>query len=92
MQQISHEKAQWTLDVTVYHGPDFGHWVRASVLGRHGGWRLVGTWSWKGLGIPEPLLPDIEARIASVITEHLVTRYGVRQTLPFEHQGDPGTT
>lgn len=90
MRKSPGEVAQWTLDVTVFHGPGFGHRLRASVLGRHGDWHTVGTWSWQGIGIPESLVPDIEARVTAVITEHLLTRYGFRQELPFPPGGHPG--
>jgi len=88
--QESQELAQWTLDVTVYHGRDFGHRIRARVLNRRGGWHHVGTWSWKGIGVPSELIAEIEARVASVITEHLVTRYGISVELPLTWEDDPG--
>jgi len=50
----------------------------------------VGAWTWSGIGVPAEILPDIEARVASVITEHLVTRYGVAERLEFAPEGDPG--
>jgi hypothetical protein len=84
------EVAQWTLDVTVFHSRGVGHRLRASVLDRRGGWRTVGSWPWKGLGFPEELLPDIDARVCSVIHEHLITRYGIAGQLPFRWAGEPG--
>jgi len=83
------EVAQWTLDVTVYHSRGFGHRVRAAVLDRRGGWHTVGTWSWKGLGFPAEMLPDVQARISAVVAEHLVTRYGIAGQLPFRWAGEP---
>jgi hypothetical protein len=92
MGEDSEETAQWTLDVTVFHGRGFGHRIRARVLDRRGGWNDVGTWTWTGSGVPAPLLLDIEARVRGVIAEHLISRYGLAERLAFEHQGDPGIT
>ena len=86
---IGMKVVQWTLDVSVFHGPEFGHRIYARVLGQHGGWQDVGHWTWKGLGVPEPLLTELNARLVSVITEHLVTRYGVQGELPTRWAGEP---
>jgi len=79
---------QWTLDVTIYHDPAFGHRIVGRVLGRTGGWSDVGSWAWKGLGVPESLLEDIQARVEAVIVEHLVSRYGVQGELPTRWAGE----
>jgi hypothetical protein len=73
--------AQWTLDVTVYHATGFRHVITAQVLTKRRGWQQIGSWSWTTLGVPADLVPDIEARVCSAITEHLVTAYGVQGTL-----------
>lgn len=75
------QAAQWTLDVSVFHDSEFGHRIRARVLGRTGGWVDVGSIQWKGLGVPEDLLRSLCARVEAVLTEHLVTRYGVQGVL-----------
>jgi hypothetical protein len=80
---------QFTLDVSIDHGPQFGHLITAQVLTRRGGWTVVGTWRWQGLGVPEPLLTDLLTRINAVLTDHLVTRYGVQGELPVLWAGDP---
>ena len=80
---------QWTLDVTVFHSPDFGHRIKAAVLSKRGNWFQVGQWEWTGLGIPAELLVDVVTRVNAVIEEHLVTRYGVQGTLPMRWAGDP---
>jgi hypothetical protein len=89
-----HEKkaptAQWTLDCSVFHVDGYRHVVLARVLGRRGGWVSVGSWSWTGLGVPEPLVNDLQARIAAVVAEHLVTRYGVEGELPLRWAGEVG--
>jgi len=82
--------AQWTLDVTVWHGPRIGHSITAKVLSRRGGWVDVGTWQWTGFGVPPDLVADCCARIDSVIAEHLVNRYGVAERLPFPRGEDGG--
>jgi len=87
----NHEPAaQWTLDVTVWHEPTFGHVIHARTLGRHGGWKNVGTWRWTGLGVPDVILSDLTSRIHGVISEHLVTRYGVQGTLTRLDEGGSG--
>lgn len=84
--------AQWTLDVTVFHAPQFGHRVIVRVLGKRAGWDIVGHWDWTGLGIPADLVDDLVAKTAAVICEHLVTRYGIQGVLDVHWAGDPGTT
>lgn len=84
--------AQWTMDITVWHGATFGHRVTCRVLGKAGGWVDVGTWYWTGLGVPGDLVDDLQARLASVITEHLVTRYGVAGQLDVRWAGEAGST
>jgi len=84
--------AQWTLDVTVYHGPQFGHRIHAAVLRRSGGWHPVGDWQWTGLGVPEPLVADCAARIHAVLTEYLISRYGLALQLWKESGGEAETT
>jgi hypothetical protein len=80
------ESSQWTLDVSVYHLDGFRHVVRAMVLSKRGGWQTCGQWVWTGVGIPEPLLNDVVARVDGLITEHLVTRYGIQLQLPRDRQ------
>jgi hypothetical protein len=82
-------RAQWTLDVTVFHGPEFGHQVKAAILSNRGNWMRCGTWTWSGLGIPAEVVTDIQSRVAAIISEHLVTRYGVQGQLPMTWAGDP---
>jgi hypothetical protein len=83
------ERAQWTLDVSVFHVKGFGKRLQAATLGQRGGWHSAGTWQWTGLGVPAALLPDIQARICAVIVEHLTTRYGIQEELPFRWAGEP---
>lgn len=78
------------MDVSIYHLDGWNHQLRAMVLGKRGGWHHVGEWSWKGIGVPAPLLADISARIHSAIEEHLVTRYGVAGVAPEFWEGGPG--
>jgi hypothetical protein len=87
---MDHTHAQWTLDVTVSHETGYRHSITAWVLGRRGGWVEVGRWTWEGLGVDADMVREVEARVCSVITEHLVTRYGVQGLLPTTWAGDPG--
>jgi hypothetical protein len=82
--------AQWTLDVTIWHHFSFGHEISARVLTKRGGWVDVGTWRWQGLGIPDSLATDAASRIAAVVQEHLITRYGIQGELDIPWAGDPG--
>jgi hypothetical protein len=83
------EVLQWTMTMGIFHGQSFGHrlecWV--NVIGR--GSFEAGTWSWKGLGFPEGLFPDIHARMIAVLDDHIVSRYGVAGELPRLWAGDP---
>lgn len=84
--------AQWTMDVTVFHAPQFGHRVVVQVLGKTGGWLRVGGIQWTGLGIPEGLLEELVAVVDGTVSQHLSARYGIQGTLPHRWAGEPGTT
>jgi hypothetical protein len=83
---------QWTLDVTVSHAPQFGHEIQAQVLTRAGGWTQLGVWRWTGLGIPEDMLDDFRVHLDAIVTEHLITRYGISSQLPLRWAGEPETS
>lgn len=82
------DTAIWTLDLTIYHSPGYGHKLKARTLGRRGGWIDVGSWPWKGIGFPAELLPDIHARVIATIDEFITTVYGVRGEIPNLWTGD----
>jgi hypothetical protein len=92
MAALDRENCQWTFDVSIYHRSDLGHILRGAVLDRRGGWHVVGTWTWKGLGVPAELVSDIQARVSAVVAEHLVTRYGIANQLPLRWAGEPEIT
>lgn len=73
---------RWTLDVSIIHDPGFSHRVKLRTLGRSGGWLDCGGIQWRGLGVPEPLLRDLLARIDAIVTEYMVNVYGVQGTFP----------
>jgi len=75
------EIPQWMLWVTVSHGPRFGHAVTISVVSKDREPFEVARWSWQGIGVPPAMPGDLSARVTSVLSEHLVTRYGVAHTL-----------
>lgn len=83
------DKAQWALYVTVWHSQTFGHYitVETQTQGRHPKGHSGG--SWKGLGIPEQVLSELNAMLQALVTEHLVTRYGVQGELPMRWAGEP---
>lgn len=76
------EKPQWNLGVTIYHGSNFGHRIEiwTQKLGQNP--KLYDGGSWRGLGIPDDVLAGCRARLDSIFTEHLVTRYGIQDELP----------
>lgn len=82
-------KCQWAMTVVVLHSPRLGHEVRVLTqsqgrdpVSRSGG-------SWKGLGLPEPVLSTLRAFVDSTLTEHLMTRYGIQGELPMTWAGEP---
>lgn len=75
---------QWMLWVTIEHGPKFQHRIHISTVDKNNGPYRVATWTWQGVGVPPALLTDCEARVASVLDEHIVTRYGVAQSLRWD--------
>jgi hypothetical protein len=82
--------AQFTIDVSVYHDSGFRKSIVCSYLGRRNGWIPAGEWHWTGLGVPADLVDDCVSRVAAVITEHLVTRYGVQGMLDTTWAGEAG--
>ena len=75
------EVPQWMLWATVSHGNRFGHALTLQTVTKRSEPVEVGRWSWTGIGVPAPLIEDAEGRLCAVLTEHLVTRYGVAQGL-----------
>lgn len=85
-----HEQWQWQMTLTIYHGAGFGHRIELTQIStnRVNEWHK-GLGSWKGLGIPEPVLNDVNAYLTSVFTEHVMTRYGIQGELPYTWAGEP---
>lgn len=77
-------KVQWTLTVTIYHGPSFGHVLEMATetKGRPDRMTHDTIGSWKGIGVPEPVMTQALAVVNAAIQEHLVSRYGVQELLP----------
>ena len=72
---------QWMAWVTVSHGPKFVHRVQIDVVSKGRDPFTVDGWNWSGTGVPPHLPETVSATITSVVTEHLVTRYGVAHSL-----------
>jgi hypothetical protein len=83
------EKWQWAMLVKVLHGSVYGHRIEIETRtkGRESHAQPAGTW--RGLGIPEPVLTCARAQLDVIFTEHLITRYGVRGELPLKWSGEP---
>jgi hypothetical protein len=81
---------QWELVVTVYHGPNFGHRIEIvqTWRGRQNHTKIDGG-SWRGLGIPADVLYSLRATVDSLLSEHLITRYQLREELPLKWEGAP---
>lgn len=81
MSPDSRERLQWEMATSVYHSPMFGHRLSVDVLLRGKSWSNVHSWPWRGLGFPNELLPEIRSCLDATVTEHLLTRYGIRGEL-----------
>lgn len=82
-------KLQWALSVGIYHDPSFGHRIEMWHGNTSRPPKLTHLGSWKGLGVPEPVIRDAETVVLAALTEHLVTRYGVQGELPITWAGEP---
>lgn len=83
------ERLQWVLSVGVFHGASFGHRIDAwTDLGARGAVNL-GSWEWKGIGIPEPKLQALRTKVDACLSDHFVTRYGVAGEFPHRWTGEP---
>jgi hypothetical protein len=77
------QKPQWTMTVTIYHGPSFGHAIELATetRGRITESTHDSIGSWRGVGCPNEVLQQAEALIGAAFTYHVVARYGVAETL-----------
>lgn len=80
---------QWQLVVTVFHSANFGHSISISTKSRGREWKYYPGGTWKGLGVPEPVINALLASVQARLTEHLTTRYGVAGELPLKWGGEP---
>lgn len=82
-------RPHFIMTVTVWHGSTFGHTVELDTVtvGRPSTSDVLGSWS--TLGIPGAVLSGITSSVHAVLTEHLVTRYGLADELPTRWAGDP---
>lgn len=85
-------RPQWTMVVTVFHAPSYGHAIELSTetTGRPDRSTQDSIGSWRGVGIPSDVLNQVRALVDGVLLEHMVERYGVAQTLDqWEVEPDP---
>lgn len=76
-------KVQWTMTVTIFHGPTYGHAVElATETTGHLDWQTHDTLgTWRGVGVPSESLQEMRTLIDTVFFEHMVRRYGVAETI-----------
>jgi hypothetical protein len=82
-------KPQWSMTVTVWHGPTFGHVVDLQTVSRSRMEDLdicIGTW--RGVGVPEDVYKGILATVDSVLGDHLVYRYSIQPRLDWSLGGE----
>jgi hypothetical protein len=84
------ETAQWYLSLTVFHGPAFGHRIEITTMSRGRDALAHSGGTWKGLGVPESVLNALRGQVDALITEHLLTRYGIQGELPMTWSGEVG--
>jgi hypothetical protein len=75
---------QFRLLATVYHGASFGHYMEleTQIKGRDSTKR-IGLGQWTGVGVPADVLYSAGGLLLATFDEHLTTRYGVREELPW---------
>lgn len=80
---------QWELSVEVWHSPEFGHELTATIYQPGRKAHEAGDWRWRGLGVDPELIEDIVGRLEAVVVEHLVTRYGLTTVNGTRWAGEP---
>lgn len=80
---------QWAMLVKVLHGPAFGHRLEVEVQKRGLSSITFSGGSWNGLGIPADVLYGFRAQLDAIVSDHLITRYGLREELPTKWSGEP---
>lgn len=84
------EKWQWAMLVKVLHGPKFGHRVEIQLRSKARETLTLEGGSWTGLGVPGDVLQSLRSQLDAIVSDHLVTRYGIRDELPLKWSGEPG--
>ena len=89
--KYDHQKVQWTLTVTIYHAPNFWHYVELATETAARGSTDDALGSWQGMGCPEIVLNGITAQVTAAIEDHILARYGVQDPLAlrWDTGGDP---
>lgn len=80
---------QWALLFKVLHGPKFGHRIEIEVQKRGLTGVTFSGGTWTGLGIPAEVLEKVRAQLDAIVSDHLITRYGLREELPMKWSGEP---
>jgi hypothetical protein len=76
-------KVQWTMSVTIYHGPGFGHSIElvTETTGRPHDSTHDSLGTWRGVGCPSDVLREADTLISAALWNHVVARYGIAETL-----------
>jgi len=84
------DRLQWTMVFHVWHAADYGHKLQIVTYNAYnsdGKYYDAGTW--KGLGIPGAVLEQARSLADGILSEQLITRYGVQEELPVKWAGEP---
>jgi hypothetical protein len=71
------------MTVTIFHGPRFGHAVEVvtETKGRPRENFQDSVGRWHGIGVPEEVYRGILASVDAILSDHLVARYGLQESL-----------
>lgn len=76
-------RVQWTMTVTIYHGPRFGHAIELATetMGRpqYSTHDTIGKWN--TFGCPLEIVKNAQAAVSAVLAGHIVDHYGVKEQL-----------
>lgn len=82
------EQWQWAMLVKVLHSSHFGHRLECETRTRGRGSHTMSLGTWRGVGVPPEVVQEAQTAVAAILSDHLVTRYGVAGALPFQWGGE----
>jgi hypothetical protein len=88
MNKAGWSKPQWCCYITVFHGPEFGHRISFMTQTQGREPERIDSLDWTGLGMPSDMIKTCQAIASSIVSDHLVWRYGVQDSLDFGPGGE----